>query len=315
MTRIQLALSLGAVTAVAIGSAHAQSFVNIVDPANPTFTQALGINNSNLVVGYGNMTTFDGFQVTPPFTPGNFTRENVPGATGGTQVVGVDNAGDTVGFYIDAAGATHGFTNVGGTFTTADQPGSVFNQLLGINHNGTQIAGYSSFTDPAGMTGQQAFSLRGSTYTNINALLPSNLNSQATGVNDSGTVVGFYQTASGFSAFEDVSGAITSFEAFGSTVTQALGINDLGDIVGTYLAADGNTLGFLDNGGAFTSLDPFASTSVTANGINDAGHIVGFYVNGVGSTIGMISGVPEPATLLLFASGLAGLAFVRRRNA
>jgi len=35
-------------------------------------------------------------------------------------------------------------------FQTVDQPGSLFNQLLGINQNGTETAGYSSFTDVAG---------------------------------------------------------------------------------------------------------------------------------------------------------------------
>jgi hypothetical protein len=46
----------------------------------------------------------------------------------------------------------------------AMQTGSIFNQLLGINQNGNEIAGYSSFTDPAGTTGQQAFSLAGTGF-------------------------------------------------------------------------------------------------------------------------------------------------------
>jgi len=43
----------------------------------------------------------------------------------------------------------------GGVFQTVDQPGSLFNQLLGINQNGSEIAGYPSFTDVAEATGQQ----------------------------------------------------------------------------------------------------------------------------------------------------------------
>lgn len=308
------------------GSAHAESFTNIIDPANTAFTQALGINGSNVVVGYGNATNFNGFQVTKPFGSGNFTRENFPNPSGGTfftQVVGIDAAGDTVGFYVTdpATGNTSGFFKpAGGSFTTVNQPVSVFNQLLGINQNGNEIAGYSSFTDVTGGTGQQAFTLSGGTYTSIDALLVSkfgpNFNSQATGVNNAGDVVGFYQpTGTTFSGFEDIGGTLTNITVPGSVSTQALGINNLGEIVGDYSLANGDMFGFLDVGGTFTTLDPFGSTAVTANGINDAGHIVGFYADAALNTMGFVTGVPEPATLVLFASGLAGLACVRRRRA
>ena len=209
----------------AVGTAaHAASFLNIIDPANPTFTQALGINGSGTIVGYGNATNFDGFVLTLPssFTRENFPNPSPPPTTLFTQVIGIDAAGDTVGFYVTnpTTGNTSGFFKMaGGSFTTVNQPGSVFNQLLGINQNGSEAAGYSSFTDPTGMTGQEAFSVTsGLVYTNINALLPANFNSQATGVNNAGTVVGFYQydTTGDFSAFEDMGGAITPFQYPGS---------------------------------------------------------------------------------------------------
>jgi hypothetical protein len=318
MRYISSAIGAAALLSVAVGNAHAAQFLNIVDPLNPAFTQALGINGAGTVVGYGNASAFNGFQLTLPPVPGNFTRENFPPSLP-TQVTGIDAAGDTVGFYVTntTVGTTSGFSKAsGGSFLVVNQPGSVFNQLLGINQAGNEIAGYSSFTDPAGMTGQQAFSLKGTTYTNINALLPTNLNSQATGVNNAGTVVGFYQYNStpDFSAFVDKAGVVTSFQFPGSIDTQALGINDLGEIVGDYVAAGGQMFGFLDNGGIFSTINPPGATASTANGINDNGTTVGFYTAANGSTIGFLTPAPEPGTLFVLGSGLIGLTMALRRR-
>jgi hypothetical protein len=319
-------LLLGASWLFSGGAAHAtEIFTNIIDPLNPTFTQALGINNAGTIAGYGNATAFNGFTLT---LPSSFKRENFPNPTPPpsnffTQVVGIDAAGDTVGFYVDTAGLNHGFTDIGGTFTTVDRPGTSFNQLLGINQKGTEIAGYSS-TDSTGATLQEAFSLASGTYTDINALLVAkfgpNDNSQATGVNNGGWVVGFYQpTTSTFNGFVDEAGVISSISApfAGTTSTQALGVNDLGWIVGDYTNATG-TFGFLDRGGVFTTIDPFGSTAVTANGINDLGRIVGFYTAAVAtdqSTIGFeAKSIPEASTWAMVLLGFGGLGFFGYRK-
>jgi hypothetical protein len=312
-----VALSLAALAATA--SANAQTFSTIIDPLNPTFTQALGINNAGTVVGYGNATIFNGFELILPSTS---TRLNVPGQTGGTQVFGITANGLTTdGFSVSGAGVNSGFVSTGNVFTPILQ--NAFTQLLGINPSGTTAAGYSS-TDPAGAVNQQAITVSGGpsfttpVFTNINALLPANFNSQATGVNNAGTVVGFYQftnLAPDFSAFVDKGGVITTFLVPGSVSTQALGVNDLGNIVGDYVLPNGNMLGFLDVNGAFTILDPFNSTAVTANGINNNNQIVGFFVDANDNTIGFISpAVPEPSTWAMMLLGFAGLGFLAHRR-
>ena len=311
----------------AAGSAAHAGIVTIIDPANPTFTQALGINDAGIIAGYGNATIFNGFTLTLPPVAANFARLNFPGADGGTQVIGISNGASptTVGFYI-MGGVTNGFANTGGqggTFTTVDDPGFKFTQLLGINQSDTTAAGYWAH-DPTGLTRQIAGTVSGGpsftspTFTNVNHLLPKNFNSQATGVNDAGSVVGFYQTTPNshplFTAFVDNGGGITSFEFPGSTSTQALGVNDLGEIVGDYVGAGGEMFGFLWDKGAFSTINPPGATSSTANGINDLGHIVGFYTVADGNTLGFAA-TPEPSTWAMMLLGFGGLGFLGYRKA
>jgi len=302
------------ISLIGSNAVRAATFTTITDPANPTFTEALGVNNSGTVVGYGNASTPNGFVLTPPSM---FTRQNFPAATGGTQVHGIDSGGNTVGTYA-TGGVTSGYYQSGGTFRTVNAPGTAFNQLLGINQAGTTAAGYGSSSDMSGATGQQAYTYNISTGTfSFLASLPANTNSQATGVNNSGMVVGFYLASGNYSAFTDVGGTITSFLVPGSVSTQALGVNDLGQIVGDYIDGSGTMFGFLDTGGAFTTINPPGATSTTANGINDLGQIVGFYTD---ATLGFetTAATPLPAALPLFATGLGGLGLLgwrRKRKA
>ena len=122
--------TVGYVTTSPISSG---TFTSIFVPStvSPTViaTQALGINNSNTIVGtYTDNTGQHGFVK----SGGTYTGLDVPGSFS-TVATGIDSAGDVVGYYTDGAGE-HGFVDDGGTFTTIDDPNGIGATLvLGVN--------------------------------------------------------------------------------------------------------------------------------------------------------------------------------------
>src|SRR5260370_4195476 len=84
------------------GSTARFSFQKVSFPTDPRFTQLLGINDHNVIAGYHGMTTNKGFTLR---LPNHFADENFPNSAQ-TQVVGINNSDDTVGFYIDHHGST-----------------------------------------------------------------------------------------------------------------------------------------------------------------------------------------------------------------
>lgn len=280
-------------------------------PTDPAFTQLLGINNTSIIAGFHGAVTAQGFVLTLPST---FASQSFPGSVM-SMATAINAAGSTAGIYLDTGGTTHGYTDIGSTFSTVDDPAGLFNQALGINSANVTVGYYA--LDMAGLVGQSAYSQTGGTFTNLNALLPSNQNSQAVGIDNAGDVVGFYlPTATTSVGFHDVGGTISTVDPFGSTSTQALGISNTGEIVGFYADAGGVQHGYTDIGGVFASFDPPGSVNTTINGVNDLGQIVGFYTDANDNVIGFVAtptAVPEPATIALYGAGLI-VAVMRRRR-
>jgi hypothetical protein len=260
-----------------------------------TFTQLLGINDSDEIAGYHGANT-SASNPNKGFTlvlPDSFTSENFPKSVQ-TQVTAINDRAPTpitVGFYIDSAGRTHGFEYNGATYLDVDYPGEPFNQLLGQN-NSHQAVGYYS-TNLAGTEPDHAYIYdecvntscpTGSGVFEVLTIPDSDGGAQATGINDLGNVCGFYiDSAKNMHGFLLVGGSFTTLNFPGTTgTTAAFGINNENKVVGSYTDSSGGSHGFVYTisskswQGPIDELPDGVGTTVV-NGINDKGKLVGFF--------------------------------------
>ncbi len=282
MKRLHLLFAL-AIALVMSTSAWAQSysFTTVNDPtgSNAPFTQLLGINNNMAIAGYHNFANNKGFVLT---LPANFAPENYPNSTM-TQVIGINNSLTTSGFYVDNGGTTHGFYHTSnGTYTNVDFAGTAFNQLLSQNDL-QQAAGYYSLSaDNTTPDFPYVYDEVGGIFEVIT--IPGAVGgAQATGINNTGEVCGFFIDAGQVNHGWLLNGGVfLQLDYPNSTFTQALGLNNHGQVVGAYMDASGLTHGFLYtiSSGQYANIDdPNGVGATIVNGINDRGAIVGFYGN------------------------------------
>lgn len=176
------------------------------DNASPPVNQLLGVNNSDIAVGFyaNGQGSNRGYEYN--LRTRQFTRVLVPGAPGGVKgpsltAATINNNGDVAGFYNKTASQVDAFLKErSGRFITLAYPGASMTQALGV----------SDFREVVGV------------YT--------------VGSGNNAVTHGFTWTPGrGFATVNDPQGA------GGTTVN---GVNDLGDIVGFYTDSAGNTDGF-----------------------------------------------------------------------
>jgi len=254
------------------------STAQIITATSYTFTTVdfspKGLNNAGSIVGFdfvysdGNFGFIDVNQYGPLqsindssqiattrgiYANGNFTPIQFPypppvGAVFYvSQVTGINNTGEVIGYYSETTinqggGAAVGFTYVNGVYTPITVQQYLNTYLTGINNLG-QIVGYN--WDGFSFSFVPGFLYQNGAMTPIDA--PGAQGTYPTAVNDSGVIVGSYLTSSadpGTShGFIDVDGSFQNFNVPGALFTYPQGINDFGEIVGYY----SNTPGPLSN--------------------------------------------------------------------
>ena len=170
-------------------------FHAVVDPSTtstPTVNQLLGVNDSNVAVGFYNDAANNAHGYTYNITTGTFSSPiNDPHGVS-TTAAGINNAGDIVGFYSTVTGGpANGFLDVGGTFTTLDAPGSTSTMLLGVNNKGLIVG---TDTDAAGNMHGVIYNELTNSWTVLDAFGINTNFTTFNGVNDLGQIVGFYTT-------------------------------------------------------------------------------------------------------------------------
>ena len=267
-------------------------FRTIVDRADRTFNEALGINDSRTVAGYYGSGATDhssqGYTTVPPFAQKDFTAENYPGALQ-TEVTSINGSGDTAGVWTDNSGAVRGFIDWNGVFTSYNDPNAAgATEILGLNDSGIAVG---VFVDSYGHL--HGFTLNQATGTFQTIDITGATNTTVTGINDNGDIVGYSSSRSQNVGFLESSGNFTPVSYPGAVSTMALGINAHDSVVGGYLDGSGKTHGFLLqnplNDPQWTSIDdPQGVGTTMLNGINDRLNMVGYYVDSGGNTIGVL---------------------------
>ncbi len=251
----------------------------------------LGINSAGLIAGYfgSGMAGHPnkGYTLHLPYGQHDYKNENFPGSAQ-TQVTGLNDVGNTVGFWVNTKGANFGFyTSTNGHFHQVDFPAGGANaspqvdQLLGINDHGMAVGFY---TNSAGNNRGYQYNIHTKKYTRV--LKPGEPQglSGISLTRAGGRTISFIKYGKHF----------VSFSRTGAAMTQAFGINDSNIVVGSYTVGTGTTAktyGFTwtKAHGFKTVNDPHGIGSTIINGLNDRGELVGFYTDSTGNTDGFLA--------------------------
>jgi len=198
-----------------------------------------GINSAGAAAGFCTSTKtglFTGFV----YSAGKFTAINFP-KSNGTQAIGINDAGDVVGAYLDSASVQHGFVKKGSKYTSIDVTGDTTPYAWAINNSGQMVV---FAINSAG--GYDSFVYNGKTFKKIADPNASTTGTIVRSLNNKGDVAGAYFNSAGNEIgflyhggkYYDV------IDPKATTQTKPDGVNDTLEMVGRYVNSAGATVGF-----------------------------------------------------------------------
>jgi probable HAF family extracellular repeat protein len=206
-----------------------------------------------------------------------FTTIDHPDSVLADENGGLNNRGEIVGGYQDAAGGVRGFLLNRKGFTSIEVPGASLTSAYKINTRGQIVGIYEEGSVRHG------FLLDDDGLIAID--FPGALQTQAYDIDNHGRVVGEYLDSAGtFHGFErDPGGAFTTIDVPGSPMTSILGSNDRGQMVGIFGDAAGAIRAFMLDDGAITTIDIPGAALTVPFGLNNRGQVVGLSFDGLRS--------------------------------
>lgn len=226
-----------------------------------------------------------------------------PGSTN-TTFQGINNRGEIVGTSVIFANATverRMFVFRNGAFAPLPPLPAGYLPLVasGINNLGDIVGTAFNLASAGQFTG---FLLRGGKYTFID--VPGAASTFASGINEKGDIVGYYQAASGSGnrGFLLSNGQYSWLDMPGVTETTPIGLNNQGGVVGGYFVRDNQQRvidagGFYLKNGVFTKVRLPRTNQNALYGINERGEAAGIY-RSASSLLGISEGYVAMVALM-----------------
>ena len=238
-----------------------------------------GLNNHKQVSGYyvqyGELVSFVLGNVDPLAQTTPITLDMIVSVPSAAVTVArrINDAGQVVGLYFDAAGNQHGFLFSGGHYATIDYPGALATEVLGINDQIVPTL-VGDYVDASGAG--HGFLLKAGVFTTID--VPGAFATAIWDVNNTNQLVGRFADATQVRGFTGTPGKLSVLDYLGSPLfaTLASGINADGNVAGTWVDSAHFASGFLYGAGYFMS-----AHIDEANDLNATGNIAGsFFIHG-----------------------------------